>query len=148
MSDSPASVTLGRMRAVVALLATATALGGLVELAMLRHWDDAVQLVPWVVLGLVAVVGVVTARGGPVRLAQATGLAGVLGGGLGVWQHVAANHALGPRLAAYAQTWDDLGALEQWWLAATGAVGGAPALAPGLLGLAGVLLVVAVLDRE
>lgn len=147
MNAHAASVTLNRIRVIVALLATATAVGGLIELAMLRHWDG-IQLVPWVVLGLVAVVGGVTARGGPPRLAQATGALGLLGGGLGVWQHLAANHALGPQLAQYAQTWDGMSALEQWWLAATGAVGAAPALAPGMLALAGVLLIVAVLDRD
>lgn len=147
MTTRPESATLARMRTVVALLATLTALGGMVELAMLRHWGG-VRLVPWFVLGLVAVVGVVTARGGPARLAQGAGVVGLLGAGLGVWQHIAANHALGPRLAQYAQTWGELSALERWWLAATGAVGAAPALAPGMLGLAGVLLIVAVLDRR
>lgn len=146
MSSTSDSATLARIRLVVALLASAAAMGGLVELAMLRHWNG-IQVVPWVVLALVVVVGVITARGGPARLAQATGALALLGGALGVWQHVAANHALGPQLAQYAQTWDGMSALEQWWLAASGAVGSAPALAPGMLALAGVLLIVAVLDR-
>lgn len=139
--------TLRRIRAVVALLATGTAAGGLVELAMLRHWVG-VQVVPWVVLTLVGVVGVLTARGGPALLARVVGLVGLLGGTFGVWRHVAANLALGPQLAEYAQTWDTMGTLERWWLAATGSVGAAPALAPGLLALAGGLLLVAVLDRD
>lgn len=147
MSAASESATLAKIRRVVAVLASVTALGGLVELAMLRHWDG-IQLVPWFVLSLVAVVGVVTAGGGPARLAWATGVLGLLGGALGVWQHVAANHALGPRVAEYAQTWDSMSVLERYWLAGTGAVGAAPALAPGMLALAGVLLIVAVLDRR
>jgi hypothetical protein len=147
MDATSESATLARIRWVVALLASVTAAGGLVELAMLRHWEG-IQLVPWFVLALVGVVGIVTARGGPPRLAQATGIVALLGGGLGVWQHIAANLALGPQLAQYAQTWESMSALEQWWLASTGAVGAAPALAPGLLAMAGVLLIVAVLDRR
>ena len=139
--------TLRRIRAVVALLATGTAAGGLVELAMLRHWVG-VQVLPWVVLTLVGVVGLLTARGGPARLARIVGVVGLLGGAFGVWRHVAANLALGPRLADYAGTWDTLPVLERWWLAATASVGAAPALAPGLLALAGGLLIVAVLDRR
>lgn len=134
------------MRRIVALLASAAALGGLVELAMLRHWEGS-QLIPWFVLALVAGVGVATAAGGPRRLAQVTGVVAVLTAGIGAWQHLTANLALGPQLARYAQTWDSMSTLEQWWLAGSGAIGSAPLLAPGMVALAGVLLVVAVLDR-
>ena len=97
---------LRKIRTVLALLASAAAVGGLVELAMLRHWDEAIQILPWVVLAVVAVVGVLTAFGGSTRLAQVTGLAALLTGGIGVLVHLAENLDFGEDLAQYAQTWE------------------------------------------
>lgn len=134
------------MRRVTALLASASAVGGLIELAMLRHWSG-IQIAPWVILGVIAVVGVVTALGGPRRLAQVAGGFGLFGALAGMWHHIEANHALGPHVPPYAESWATMSAAEQWWVAAAGGLGPAPALAPGLLGLAGALLLVAVIDR-
>lgn len=143
MPDAPPALTLTRVRRATALLASAAALGGLVELAMLRHWDG-VQLVPWFILGTIAVIGVVTAREGPSTLAQAAGGLGLVGGLAGVWFHVSGNRSLGPQVI---DGWDSMSGLAQWWEAFSGTLGANPALAPGLLALAGALLIVSVLDR-
>lgn len=137
-----AAATLTRLRRIIALLASGTAVGGLLELAALRHWHG-MQLVPWVVLAVVASAGlVVAARPGPRILPMSAGLLGLAGGVLGIQQHVAANLALGPVLPETAATWESLGTLHQWWLAASGSVGATPALAPGMVALAGALLLV------
>ncbi|KAB7744065.1 hypothetical protein GA707_11435 [Nostocoides sp. F2B08] len=139
---------LRRIRLVLALLASATAVGGLVELAMLRHWDAPIQLLPWMVLVVVAVVGVLTARGGSTRLAQATGLAALLTGGIGVLVHLLENLDYGDDLAQYAQTWEAMPFLERLWLVLNGTVTYAPTLAPGMVALSGVILFISVLDRR
>lgn len=143
MRDAPPAVSLTRLRRATAGLASAAALGGMVELALLRHWDGR-QLIPWFILGSITVVGLVTAGGGPARLARATGGLGLLGALAGVWFHVSGNHALGPTLV---DGWDSMSPPAQWWEALSGSLGANPALAPGLLGLAGALLIVSVLDR-
>ena len=157
MSDRDTSVSthqpaepqpLRRIRLVLALLASGTAVGGLVELAMLRHWDETIQILPWIVLVVVAVVGVLTARGGSTRVAQATGLAALLTGGIGVFYHLTENLDYGEDLAQYAQTWETLPFLERLWLVLNGTVTYAPTLAPGMVALSGVILFIAVLDRR
>ncbi|MDO5503900.1 MAG: hypothetical protein Q4G67_12065, partial [Actinomycetia bacterium] len=124
----------------VGLLATAVAVGGLVELATIRHWEG-LQLIPWFVLAIVAVVGVV-ALDAPPLLTRLVGTIAILGGALGVLQHLLGNLALGPHLPEYADAWPSASVLEQWWLAASGAVGAAPPLAPGLVAISGALLLI------
>lgn len=133
-----------RTHRIVALLATAAALGGLAELAMLRHWDG-IQLVPWFVLGLTAVVGVVRALRSGRLLAWITGGIGLVGSLVGVYQHAAGNLALGPHLI---DGWDSMSTAEQWWAAFSGTIAANPALAPGLLGLAGALLLVSTVRED
>jgi hypothetical protein len=146
--SAPEPRPLRRIRTVLALLASATAVGGLIELAMLRHWGEATQLVPWVALVAVAVVGVLTARGGSTRLAQATGAAAAVAGAIGVVIHLSENLDYGEDLAQYAQTWETTPFLERLWLVLNGTVVEAPTLAPGMVALSGVILVIAVLDRR
>ena len=140
---SSATTRAGRPRVqqITALLASAAALGGLAELAMLRHWSG-VQLVPWVILSIILITGVVTARGGSRLLARVAAGLGLIGAVAGGYFHVTGNHALGPHLI---ENWDALGVLEQWWAAFSGTIGANPALAPGLLALAGALLLVSVM---
>lgn len=133
-----------RTHRIVALLATAAALGGLAELGMLRHWAGT-QLIPWFVLGLIAIAGVVRALGGPRLLAWTAGGLGLVGSLIGVYQHAAGNLALGPHLVV---GWDSMSAAAQWWAAFSGTIAANPALAPGLLGLAGALLLVSTIRER
>lgn len=135
--------TVVKMRRASALLASAAAVGGLIELAMLRHWSG-IQIAPWVIFTLTAFVGLHTAAGGPKRLAQITGGLGLFGALAGLYHHLDTNRAIG---AQTIDGWASLSVAEQWWQAFDGSVGAAPALAPGLLALAGTLLFVAVTDR-
>ena len=137
------------MRRILALIAVGTAAGGLVEMALLRHWGEATQIIPWVVLIAVLVVGLLVATGGGSRIgAQVTGAAGLLTGAIGIFLHLSENLDEGEDLAQYAQTWESMPVLERVWLALNGTVGEAPLLAPGMVSLAGVILFIAVLGRD
>lgn len=61
----------------------------------------------------------------------------------GVYEHIAENHKPGPLDYRYAATWESLSATDQWWKAATKAVGPAPILAAGVLAQAGLMIAAA-----
>jgi hypothetical protein len=52
---------------------------------------------------------------------------------VGIGLHLVENLAAGPLDRAFASVWDTLTPVEQVWTAATGGVGPAPVLAPGVL---------------
>ena len=115
------------------------------ELAAERHWNGIAQLIPWMALAVlaVAVALLLLPRGRgipPARLLAALVLAA---SAYGVFDHVLANHESGALDQRYAASWDTLPASEQWWLAVTKTVGPAPTLAPGVLGQAALLLLLA-----
>jgi hypothetical protein len=143
------SASLLRIQRILAVLAAATATGGLAEMAMLRHWAEPGQLLPWLVLAAVIVAAaLVLLDRAPRRLGLVVGAAAVVTGGIGVVLHLLQNLEIDPMLARYAQTWDSMSLPERLWAAVNGSIGGAPLLAPGMVTLAGVLLVLAVLDRR
>lgn len=124
-------------------------MGTAVELATLRHWKGTEQKVPWVVLALTAVVITLHAARRTRVSALLTRWWGLLAAGasaFGVYEHVHSNWSTGALSAQYSQTWDSLPAAEQWWLAASGAVGGSPPLAPGFLALSAVCLALSTVD--
>lgn len=138
MSEAPVEARLRRY-----LLAAAAAVFGatLVELALVAHTGDAVQLVPFVLcglgLGLVVVAWVVP---GPkvVRGLRAVMVVVALGGLYGVYEHAAHNLAFELEIRPTAAPAD------VWWDAVTGA---SPLLAPGTLAL-GALLALAATYRH
>jgi len=135
-------------RRVLTWLGIGTALGACAELAMLRHWQGPGQLVPWGVLAVLlvaAAVWLVRRSVASARALQAVAVVAVLGSAFGVYEHVGANLAVGSLSGRYGPGWESLPATAQVWAAATGAVGAAPVLAPGMVGLAGVLLGLAAL---
>lgn len=112
-----------------------------VELASLRHWKSTIQLVPWWILGVIAVSGLLLAvrrRGFGVLQARLVALAAGPAAAFGVYEHVQANLDTGVLNHKY--DWAALPGWEHLWLASTGAVGGTPALTPLVLAMAGVLL--------
>ncbi|WP_262106654.1 hypothetical protein [Arthrobacter sp. Marseille-P9274] len=140
-TDSVALVAV--YRRILTWLGIGTALGACVELAMLRHWHDAGQLVPWAVLAVLlaaAAAWLVRRSVATARIMQGTAIVAVLGSAFGVYEHIGANLAAGPLSGRYSAVWDSMSAVSQLWAAATGSVGASPVLAPGMVGLAGVLL--------
>lgn len=138
---------IGRvLRAGLLALAGVGVAGTAVELATIRHWDSAEQLIPWAVLAVLALaIGLVAVRptGVRVRAGRLLGLATGLGGAYGVWEHIEANLHAGPLDATYGPRWDAMSPIAQWWAAATGGVGPSPTLAPAILTQIGLTLLLA-----
>lgn len=127
-------------------LAALTTAGILIELAAERHWTQAIQLVAWGAVGVIAVAIALVAWSpsrGRVQVARILAIVVMLSALLGIWEHIEGNHDSGPLDAQYGDTWDGLSESTRWWLALSKTVGPSPPLAPGALAQAGlcVLLV-------
>jgi hypothetical protein len=138
-----ATDTATNLRAGVLVLAAVAMTGTAVELATERHWNGAVQLVPWFALAALAAAWVLTAwRPRRVSLSAARVLAAVvlLASLYGIWEHLESNLNAGWLDAVYSAGWESLGAGTRWWYAITKTVGAAPPLAPGILAQAALLV--------
>ncbi|MGE0570023.1 MAG: hypothetical protein AB7H85_11050 [Dehalococcoidia bacterium] len=135
------------LRAGVLALALASMAGTAAELAMERHWNSPVKLVPWFALGaLLAIWPVATwvpRAGRWVVWGVCVAVVGV--SGFGVYEHILENHTAGPLDFRYAARWDSMPTVEQWWQAATKGVGPAPVLAAGVLTQSACLIALATL---
>ncbi|MFN0072527.1 MAG: hypothetical protein ACKVVP_13665 [Chloroflexota bacterium] len=128
------------------ILAVLSALATLTELAMERHWTPGTQLVPWVTLGLVAIMSLaVLLRPGRklIRGVQVIGLLVLLSAVFGVWEHVESNFESGELDQRYSATWDTLPVQTRWWLAMTHEVGPSPPLAPAASAYAALTMLLA-----
>ena len=135
-----------RFRRIFLGLAAATAIGTALELASLRHWDGAEQLIPWVALAVLAVaIAAQWLRPTPtVTLAsRIIGAVCVVSALFGFWEHVQSNYETAPLDFRYATSWATMSTASRWWTAASGGVGPSPALAPMILALSGLCLVFA-----
>jgi hypothetical protein len=116
------------------------------ELASARHWTSAVQLVPWVALGLIAsALALVAARPSRARLHAARAVGGVvlLAAVYGVIMHVKANYDAGPLDGTYGPRWDAAAAVTRVRWAFMETVGPSPALAPAALAQVALLVLLA-----
>jgi hypothetical protein len=131
-------------------LATLSVLAIAFELAAERHWGNAVQLIPWAVLVLlVAAIGF-AASSRPTLILAARVLAGLAlaASAFGIYEHVADNYQVGELDAVYSDSWAHRSIPDRIYLAFTKTVGAAPPIAPGALGQAGLLVLLATLDRR
>ena len=119
------------------------------ELASERHWNGVEQLIPWIALAaLAAAVGLLLVPGGRgVPAARVLAVLVLGASAYGVLDHVLVNFESGALDQRYAESWDTMPALQQWWLAVTKTVGPAPTLAPGVLGQSALLLLLASVGR-
>lgn len=132
-------------RGALLFLAGITSLGALAELAIHRHWKEAAQFIPWVAASLILVCafGLMISKARALVLpARLVGLVAMAGAVLGTVLHIGANLEVGQ---AMRQDWNQLSTVAQYWQAATGGVGMTPPLAPGMVGLAGLLLIIGTL---
>jgi hypothetical protein len=137
------------LRASLAALTALGIAGTAFELASLRHWNGAVQLVPWFALLVLAAALVLYVRlEDRVRWVRGLGLLVLVASGYGMWEHVLVNYESGPLDQRFADTWTELSLWSQWWYAIARTVGPAPTLAPGMLAQAAATLVLATLARE
>jgi hypothetical protein len=124
---------------VIGILATAF------ELAAARHWNELEQLIPWAALAaLVTAVALLALPGRRGTTAARVLALLVLGASAyGVLDHLLVNVGSGAHDQRYADAWQSFSLLERGWFALTKTVGPAPPLAPGVLGQAALLLLLA-----
>jgi len=137
---------VGIARRLLLALAGLAMAGTGVELALERHWDDFVKLIPWFALGVLAVaLALVAYRPAARRIAIARVLCVLViaASAIGVYKHIEENHKAGPLDYRYSETWESMSSAEQWWKAATKAVGPAPVLASGVLAQAALGIIAA-----
>lgn len=130
-------------------LAALTVLAIAFELAAERHWNNAVQLMPWVVLVvLVAAIGFAgSSRPGLIVAARVLSGVALAASAFGIYEHVADNYQIGELDAVYSDSWAARSIPDRVYLAFTKTVGAAPPIAPGALGQAGLLVLLATVGR-
>jgi len=129
-------------------LAALSAAGTGLELLLLRHWDNGLELIPFASIGVLAVaIAVLVARPGR-RAVQATrAIAAVVAasGAIGVFIHIRSNYEAAPLDFRYTDSWATTAEPIRWLLAATDTVGPSPTLAPAALTFAALALLAATL---
>jgi hypothetical protein len=115
------------------------------ELASERHWKGFEQFIPWFALAVLTIAFLLVCTGSrPAHLLARTLAVLVMCASLyGVMDHAAVNHNSGPLDQRYADSWESMPMVEQWWYAVTKTVGPAPTLAPGILAQTALLLMLA-----
>ena len=147
MGGTGEAATLRRLLLGLALLAS---LGTLAELALERHYDGMDQRIPWLIASALALAAIAVAvRPDRASIAAARVLTAValIGSAIGIFKHIEENHAAGSLDYRYAETWESRSAADQWFKAATKAVGPAPVLAPGALAFAALVLAAATVQH-
>lgn len=142
--------TTSRLRRCLLLLAALGVVATAVELAMLRHWNTFVQLIPWFSLALVAAaIALVVARpsAGRIRVVRVLALVVLLSALFGIYEHTVANYDAGPLDFRYATKWATMSSGSRWWAAFIESVGPSPALAPLVLAWLSLCVVFATLDH-
>jgi hypothetical protein len=130
-------------------LATLSVLAIAFELAAERHWNNAVQLIPWAVLVLmVAAIGLATSsRPTPVLAARVLAGLALAASAFGIYEHVADNYQVGELDAVYSDSWAHRSIADRVYLAFTKTVGAAPPIAPAALGQTGLLVLLATVGQ-
>lgn len=133
----PTTTVEQRLRTFLLWLAGSMCIGTTVELFLTKHYEDPLQLIPFVLCG-VGLIAVVAALRRPQR-ARLLALRGVmslllLGSLLGIYEHLVNNFAFELDMRPSA-VWSDV-----WFQALRGA---APLLAPGILAVAAVVAIAA-----
>ena len=136
LAGAAGSGSAGLLRYGVLGLAALGVIGAAVDLAMSRHWQSAIQLVPWAsLLGLAVALALIAARptGRTLWAARALLLVVAASAALGIYHHVAANYATAPLDFRYSERWEQMSMAARLWAAGGQAVGPSPTMVPGLL---------------
>ena len=134
-------------RSLVALSVLSTVGTGL-ELLLLRHWDNGLELIPFAsigVLGIAIAILVWAPNRRGVWAARGIATAAAVSGAIGVFIHVRSNYEAAPLDFRYTDSWATTAEPIRWLLAATDTVGPSPTLAPAALTFAALALVAATL---
>ncbi len=147
--SSPDGSTVRLLRRGLLGLAGLSVLAIAFELAAERHWSNAVQLIPWAVLVvLVAAIGLATSpRPRLILAARVLAALALAASAFGIYEHVADNYQVGELDAVYSNSWAYRSIPDRVYLAFTKSVGAAPPIAPGALGQAGLLVLLATVGQ-
>ena len=143
--DRPASGE-GLLRRGLLWLAVLGTIGTALELVLLRHWDNALELIPFVALGVLAVAIVLVARRPTVRsirVARVLAAAVLVTSVVGVLIHIRSNYEAAPLDFRYTASWPTTAEPIRWLLAATDTVGPSPTLAPAAIAFMALALLIA-----
>ncbi len=124
------------------------AVGTGLELILLRHWDNGLEVIPFVSLAVLVVAIAILAgarRPRAVRVARFVASAVAASGAIGVVIHVRSNYEAAPLDFRYTDSWPTTAEPIRWLLAATDTVGPSPTLAPAALTFAALALLAATL---
>lgn len=117
-------------------LAAAGIVATAVELATLRHWTTTTQLIPWLVLAVLAV-GVLVVAVSPsrqmIRVVRAIALIAAIGGLYGLFIHIQSNYDAAILDYHYTDRWPTMSLMSKLWAAGSGQVGPSPVMAPAVL---------------
>lgn len=137
------------LRTALSALTALGIVGTAFELATLKHWNSAMQLVPWVALVVLAgALAVHAGRPGCIYLVRTLATLVLVTSLFGVLEHALVNYNSGPLNQRFTDTWDALSPWLRWWYAITRTVGPAPTLAPGMLGQAAITLMLATIGSR
>ena len=127
-------------------LAAAGIVATTVELATLRHWTTTTQLIPWMVLAVLAVGVLIVALGGSrqmIRVVRFIALLATISGIYGLYIHVKANYDAAVLDYHFTDRWPQMSLTSKLWAASTGQVGPSPVMAPAVLSQCAVCLALA-----
>jgi hypothetical protein len=129
-------------------LAALGTLGTALELVLLRHWDNPLELIPFVALGVLGVAIVMMARRPEARsvaIARALALSVLIVSAVGVFVHIRSNYEAAPLDFRYTASWPTTPEPIRWLLAATDTVGPSPTLAPAAIAFLALALLIVTL---
>jgi hypothetical protein len=141
-----ATSTAAMLRRGLLWLSILGTIGTAVELALLRHWDNGLEVIPFAALGVLAVAIILVAwrpYGTFITAARALATAVMVTSAVGVVIHVRANYEAAPLDFRYTDSWPTTPELLRWLLAATDTVGPSPTLAPTAIAFMALALLVA-----
>ena len=129
-------------------LAIVGTIGTTLELILIRHWDNALELIPFVALAVLAVAIVLVVRRPTARsiaVARGLAMAVLVTSAIGVAIHIRSNYEAAPLDFRYTASWPTTPEPIRWLLAATDTVGPSPTLAPAAIAFMALALLIATL---
>ncbi len=121
------------LRRCLLLLAALGVVGTAAELALIRHWNGFIQLIPWFSLAVLAVAIVLVMARRQVRVARVLAVLVTVSAVFGIYEHVLANYEAGPLDFRYSARWATMSMSSKVWAAVSESVGPAPNFAPLIL---------------
>ena len=120
------------------------------ELALLRHWDNGLALIPFAALAVLTIAIILVARRPDARAitaARALATAVLVTSAIGVLIHIRANYEAAPLDFRYTDSWPTTSEPVRWLLAATDTVGPSPTLAPAAIAFMALALLLATIHH-